>query len=58
VQVQDLREVEEMVLLGQRICIYPLAAVTLLAALADDRRTSRYLLPLPVVGRACPSTTS
>ena len=34
----------------QRICMYPLAIVTLLAAVADDRRVARYLLPLPVVG--------
>ena len=34
----------------QRICMYPLSIVTLLAALADDRRAARYLLPLPVVG--------
>jgi disulfide bond formation protein DsbB len=34
----------------QRICMYPLSIVTLLAALADDRRAARYLLPLPFVG--------
>ncbi|HYX89331.1 MAG TPA: disulfide bond formation protein B [Gaiellaceae bacterium] len=34
----------------QRICMYPLAIVTLLAAAFDDRRAARYLLPLPVVG--------
>ena len=34
----------------QRICMYPLSIVTLLAALFDDRRTAGYLLPLPVVG--------
>jgi disulfide bond formation protein DsbB len=34
----------------QRICMYPLAIVTLLAALSDDPRAARYLLPLPVVG--------
>jgi disulfide bond formation protein DsbB len=34
----------------QRICMYPLSIVTLLAALADERRVARYLLPLPVVG--------
>jgi len=34
----------------ERICMYPLAAVTLLAALANDHRAARYLLPLPVVG--------
>jgi disulfide bond formation protein DsbB len=34
----------------QRICMYPIAIVTLLAAVADDRRAARYLLPLPVVG--------
>jgi disulfide bond formation protein DsbB len=34
----------------QRICMYPLSIVSLLAALADDRRVARYLLPLPLVG--------
>jgi disulfide bond formation protein DsbB len=34
----------------QRICMYPLSLVTLLAALADDRRVARYLVPLPLVG--------
>jgi disulfide bond formation protein DsbB len=34
----------------QRICMYPLSITTLLAALANDRRVARYLLPLPVVG--------
>jgi len=34
----------------QRICMYPLSITTLLAALANDRRTARYLLPLPFVG--------
>jgi disulfide bond formation protein DsbB len=34
----------------QRICMYPLSIVTLLAAFADERRIARYLLPLPVVG--------
>ena len=34
----------------QRICMYPLSIVALLAALFDDPRTARYLLPLPVVG--------
>jgi len=34
----------------QRICMYPLSIVTLLAALYDDPRVARYLLPLPVVG--------
>jgi len=34
----------------QRICMYPLTIVTLLAALANDRRVCRYLLPLPLVG--------
>ena len=34
----------------QRICMYPLAIVTLLAALANDHRVARYLLPLPFVG--------
>ena len=30
--------------------MYPLSIVTLLAALANDRRVARYLLPLPIVG--------
>ena len=34
----------------QRICMYPLSITTLLAALANDRRAARYLLPLPFVG--------
>jgi disulfide bond formation protein DsbB len=34
----------------QRICMYPLSIVTLLAALANDHRVARYLLPLPIVG--------
>jgi disulfide bond formation protein DsbB len=34
----------------QRICMYPLSIITLLAALANDRRAARYLLPLPLVG--------
>jgi disulfide bond formation protein DsbB len=34
----------------QRICMYSLSIVTLLAALAHDRRVARYLLPLPLVG--------
>jgi disulfide bond formation protein DsbB len=34
----------------QRICMYPLSIVLLLAALADDHRVARYLLPLPIVG--------
>ena len=34
----------------QRICMYPLSIITLLAALAGDHRVSRYLLPLPFVG--------
>jgi disulfide bond formation protein DsbB len=34
----------------QRICMYPLSILTLLAALANDYRVARYLLPLPVVG--------
>jgi disulfide bond formation protein DsbB len=34
----------------QRICMYPLSITTLLVALANDHRASRYLLPLPVVG--------
>ena len=38
----------------QRICMYPLTIASLLAALANDRRVARYLLPLPLVG-ACVS---
>ncbi len=38
----------------QRICMYPLSIITLLAALAGDYRVARYLLPLPAVG-ACVS---
>jgi len=34
----------------QRICMYPLSIVTLLAALAGDDRVARYLLPLPLAG--------
>src|SRR5215467_2605585 len=34
----------------QRICMYPLSILTLLAALATDYRVVRYLLPLPLVG--------
>ena len=34
----------------QRVCMYPLSITTLLAALFDDPRAARYLLPLPVVG--------
>jgi disulfide bond formation protein DsbB len=34
----------------QRICMYPLSIATLLAAVANDRRAARYLLPLPLVG--------
>jgi disulfide bond formation protein DsbB len=34
----------------QRICVYPLSIVTLLAAVAGDHRVARYLLPLPLVG--------
>jgi disulfide bond formation protein DsbB len=34
----------------QRICMYPLSITTLLAALFDDPRAARYLLPLPIAG--------
>jgi disulfide bond formation protein DsbB len=34
----------------QRVCMYPLTIVSLLAALANDCRAARYLLPLPLVG--------
>ncbi len=38
----------------QRICMYPLSIITLLAAIRGDFRIARYVLPLPVVG-ACVS---
>lgn len=38
----------------QRICMYPLSIITLLAAVRSDFRIARYLLPLPAVG-ACVS---
>jgi disulfide bond formation protein DsbB len=34
----------------QRIFMYPLSIVSLLAALFNDHRVARYLLPLPVIG--------
>jgi disulfide bond formation protein DsbB len=34
----------------QRICMYPIALLTLLMALANDHRAARYLLPLPLAG--------
>jgi disulfide bond formation protein DsbB len=34
----------------QRICMYPLSILTLLAAIAGDFRVSCYFLPLPLVG--------
>jgi disulfide bond formation protein DsbB len=34
----------------QRICMYPLALLTLLMALAGDHRAARYLIPFPVIG--------
>jgi disulfide bond formation protein DsbB len=34
----------------QRIFMYPIAITTLLAALFNDHRAARYLLPLPVIG--------
>lgn len=34
----------------QRVCMYPLSAAMLLAALWNDNRAPRYLLPLPIVG--------
>jgi disulfide bond formation protein DsbB len=34
----------------QRICMYPLSILTLFAAITDDRRVARYLLPFPVIG--------
>lgn len=36
----------------QRLCMYPLAAVTLVVAAFDARRAARWLLPLPLVGAA------
>jgi disulfide bond formation protein DsbB len=36
----------------QRICMYPLSIITLLAAIRGDFRIAKYLFPLPVVG-AC-----
>jgi disulfide bond formation protein DsbB len=38
----------------QRICMYPLSILTLIAAWHGDHKFARYLLPLPVVG-ACVS---
>jgi len=34
----------------QRICMYPLAGILLLAAIANDHRAARYLWPLPLAG--------
>jgi disulfide bond formation protein DsbB len=34
----------------QRICMYPLSLITLFAALLNDHRIARYLLPFPVIG--------
>jgi disulfide bond formation protein DsbB len=34
----------------QRICMYPLSLITLFAALMNDHRLARYLLPFPVIG--------
>jgi disulfide bond formation protein DsbB len=34
----------------QRVFMYPLAITTVLAALFNDHRAARYLLPLPVIG--------
>ena len=34
----------------QRISMYPLSIILLLAALANDHRVARYLVPLPIVG--------
>ena len=38
----------------QRICMYPLSILTLLAAWRGDYRVARYLIPFPIVG-ACVS---
>ena len=34
----------------ERICLFPVSIITLLAALAADYRVARYLLPLPIAG--------
>src|SRR5271169_4315319 len=34
----------------QRICMYPLSILTLFAAVHNDNRVARYLLPFPVIG--------
>src|SRR6186997_2845287 len=34
----------------QRIAMYPLSITLLLAALANDHRVARYLLPFPIIG--------
>jgi disulfide bond formation protein DsbB len=34
----------------QRICMYPLSITTLFAALLEDHRIARYLLPFPIIG--------
>jgi disulfide bond formation protein DsbB len=34
----------------ERICLFPLSIITLLAALANEYRVARYLLPLPLTG--------
>src|SRR4051812_27765690 len=34
----------------QRICLYPLTVLSLMAALRNDYRIARYMLPFPVVG--------
>ena len=39
----------------QRICMYPLSILTLFAALLNDHRVARYLLPFPVIGAAISS---
>jgi disulfide bond formation protein DsbB len=39
----------------QRICMYPLSIILLLAALANDHGVARYLLPLPIAGAAVAS---
>jgi disulfide bond formation protein DsbB len=36
----------------QRICMYPLSLVTLIAAIRNDHRVASYLLPFPVAGTA------
>lgn len=36
----------------QRVCMYPLSIITLIAAIRNDHRIATYLLPFPVAGTA------